>query len=420
MHASFSYGEPHTHCFVTIQAPRKLHLAMKSTDVPFPRASKILAGSILIALLSANSPVVLAQDGPPPAAVSVVEVQPQQVMLTATLPGRVVAAAVAEVRPQVNGIITERYFTEGSAVEQGDILYKIDSATYEATVAQAQAAVAQARAQYKAAEREAERIEELNQRNVSTQRELDEAIAARDVSAASIAVAEAQLKSAEIELDRTTIVAPLSGEIGLAMTTRGALVTAGQASPLATIRNIDTVYVDVTASASRVLEFRRNNLDTDWRNSDRKVVLHLADGEVYPEEGLLTAAEPQVDMQTGVVVLRMQFPNPDKLLLPGTYVKVDLQTDQVDGVFVVPQQAVSRDRLGKPTALVVNDEEVVELRQLDVLQASGNNWIVQGGLAAGERIVMEGSQKAPPGSKVQAELMADSDAAAEEAPEAAQ
>ncbi|MGQ7847156.1 efflux RND transporter periplasmic adaptor subunit [Granulosicoccus sp. 3-233] len=395
---------------------------MKSIDVPFPRASKVLAGSILVALLSANPAVVLAQNAPPPAAVSVMQVEPQSVLLTATLPGRVVAAAVAEVRPQVNGIITERNFTEGSAVEQGDVLYKIDSATYEATVAQARAAVAQAQAQYKATEREAERIQELKQRNVSTQRELDEAIAARDVSAAAIAVAEAQLKSAEIELDRTTIVAPLSGEIGLAMTTRGALVTAGQASPLATIRNIDTVYVDVTASASRVLEFRRNNLDVDWRNSERKVVLHLADGEIYPEQGLLTAAEPQVDMQTGVVVLRMEFPNPDKLLLPGTYVKVDLQTDEVDGAFVIPQQAVSRDRQGKPTALVVNDEDVVELRQLDVLQASGNDWIVRGGLAAGERIIMEGSQKAPPGSKVQAELVTDgaADAASDTAPEAAQ
>lgn len=402
---------------------------MKTTDFPFPRANKVLAGSILIALLSANAPGVLAQQAPPPATVTVMAVQPQQVMLSATLPGRVVAAAVAEVRPQVNGIITERYFTEGSSVEKGDVLYKIDSATYEATVAQAQAAVSQARAQYKATEREAERIQELKDRNVSTQRELDQAIADRDVSAASIAVAEAQLKSAQIEMERTTIVAPLSGEIGLAMTTRGALVTAGQASPLATIRNIDTVYVDVTASASRVLEFRRNNLDVDWRNSDRKVVLNLADGEVYPHEGSLTAADPQVNMQTGVVVLRMEFPNPDKLLLPGTYVKVDLQTDEVDDAFVVPQQAVSRDRQGRPTALVVNSEDTVELRQLEVLQASGNQWIVSSGLAAGERIVLEGSQKAAPGSKVQAELQKDSDGAgdsdagsseAEEKPEAAQ
>lgn len=380
---------------------------MKNTDIPFPRAGKALAGSILIALLSANAPLVMAQQAPPPAAVTVMAVQPQQVMLSATLPGRVVASAVAEVRPQVNGIITERYFTEGRAVEQGDVLYKIDPATYDAAVAQAQAAVAQARAQYKAAEREAERIQELKQRNVSTQRELDEAIAARDVSAAAIAVAEAQLKTAQIEFERTTIVAPISGEIGLAMTTRGALVTAGQASPLATIRNIDTVYVDVTASASRVLEFRRNNLDTDWRDVDRKVVLHLANGEVYPHEGSLTAAEPQVNMQTGVVVLRMEFPNPGKLLLPGTYVKVDMQTDQVDGAFVVPQQAVSRDRQGNPTALVVNDEEVVELRQLDIVQASGNNWIVRSGLAAGERIILEGSQKTAPGATVQAELKAD-------------
>ncbi len=389
---------------------------MNPTDTSFPRAPQVLARSILLALLSASPAVVLAQNNaPPPAAVSVVQVQPEQVMLTATLPGRVVAAAVAEVRPQVNGIITERNFTEGSAVEQGDVLYKIDSATYEATVAQARAAVAQAQAQSKAAEREADRIQELKQRNVSTQRELDEAIAARDVAAAAIAVAEAQLKSAEIELERTTIVAPLSGEIGLAMATQGALVTAGQASPLATIRNIDTVYVDVTASASRVLEFRKNNLDEDWRNSERKVVLHLADGEVYPEEGLLTAAEPQVNMQTGVVVLRMQFPNPDQLLLPGTYVKVDLQTDQIDNAFVVPQQAVSRDRQGRPTALVVNEQNVVELRQLDIVQASGNDWIVNGGLAAGERIIIEGSQKAAPGSTVQAELLDDS--AAEAVPE---
>ncbi len=341
-------------------------------------------------------------------------------MLSSTLPGRVVASAVAEVRPQVNGIITERFFTEGSSIKQGDVLYKIDSATYEATVAQAEAAVAQAKAQFKAADRESQRIQELKQRNVATQRELDEAIAARDVSAASIAVAEAQLKSALIELDRTTIVAPLGGEIGFAMTTRGALVTASQAEPLATIRNIDNVFVDVTASASSVLKWRRNNLDLDWRNTERQVTLKLADGEVYPETGLLTAAEPQVNTQTGVVVLRMQFPNADKLLLPGTYVKVDVQTDLVEGIFLVDQNAVSRDRQGNPTALVVNSEDTIELRHLTILQARGNQWIVQEGLEAGDRIVLQGSQKVAPGTKVRPEVLEQADEATQPAKAEAQ
>lgn len=358
-----------------------------------------------IAVLLLGSSLASAQEAPPAPAVTVVIVQPEQIMLSSTLPGRVVASAVAEVRPQVNGIITERFFTEGSTIQQGDVLYQIDSATYEATVAQAEAAVAQAKAQFKATDRESQRIQELKQRNVATQRELDEAIAARDVSAASIAVAQAQLKSAGIELDRTTIVAPLSGEIGFAMTTRGALVTASQAEPLAIIRNIDNVFVDVTASASSVLKWRRNNLDLDWRNTERQVTLKLADGEIYPETGLLTAAEPQVNTQTGVIVLRMQFPNTDKLLLPGTYVKVDVQTDLVDGIFLVDQNAVSRDRQGKPTALVVNSEDTIELRNLTILQARGNQWIVQDGLNAGDRIVLEGSQKVAPGAKVRPEMM---------------
>ncbi|ASJ74026.1 efflux RND transporter periplasmic adaptor subunit [Granulosicoccus antarcticus] len=375
--------------------------ALKPQLHSYATAGNMLSKS-LIALFMLGSSVVAAQDAPPPQAVTVVAVQPQEIMLSSLLPGRVVAAAVAEVRPQVNGIITDRFFTEGSHIEQGDVLYKIDSATYEAVVAQAEAAVAQAKAQFKAADREAQRIQELMKRDVSTQRELDESVAARDVAAASIAVAEAQLKSARIELDRTTIVAPLSGEIGLAMTTRGALVTASQADALAVIRNIDSVYVDVTASASSVLKWRRDNLDTnmDLRSTERKVTLRLADGEIYPETGLLTAAEPQVNMQTGVVVLRMQFPNADKLLLPGTYVKVDVETQLVENIFLVPQNAVSRDRQGKPTALVVNDEDTIELRQLTILQARDNQWIVQEGLNAGDRIVLEGVQKVGPGSKV--------------------
>ena len=380
---------------------------MNPINVSSWRIGARLAVSLVIALLAFSAPLASAQQSPPPPGVTVMEVKAEKVMLSATFPGRVGAAAVAEVRPQVDGIIMERSFDEGSAVKQGDILFKIDSASYEATVAEAQASVAQAQAAYKAAQSEADRIQQLQQQNVSTQSEMDEAAASRDVDAAAVAVAEAELRSAEIQLERTNIVAPISGDIGLAQTTRGALVTSGQTDALATIRNIDTVHVDVTASASKVLEFRRNHKNETWASTKRKVTLELANGEPYEHTGLLTAAEPQVNVQTGVVVLRMQFPNPDKLLLPGTYVRVDMETDSADGVFVLPQQAVGRDRQGQPTALVVKDDDTVELRHLKILQAQGSNWLVNAGLEDGERIILEGSQKAAPGSKVTATLKSD-------------
>lgn len=358
--------------------------------------------SLLSAVLVLSASVAMAQNEPPPSTVGVVTVTPETIVLTATLPGRIVASAVAEVRPQVNGIIIERLFTEGAHVEKGDVLFKIDAATYEATVAQAQAAVSAANAQFKVAEQDASRVQKLADRNVSSRQELDEAIAARDVAAASIGVAKAQLKSAQIELERTTITASLSGEIGLALTTQGALVTASQANAMTTIRNIDTVFVDVTVSASRLLAWRRAHLDKEVQ---RTVTLKLSDGVPYSHTGLLTAAEPQVNPQTSAVVLRMEFPNPDHLLLPGTYVKVDVQTDTVDGAFVVSQSAVGRDRQGRPTALVVNADDVVEQRLLTVLQDRGNTWIVKEGLAAGERVVVDGKQKATPGAKVSPQEM---------------
>lgn len=370
---------------------------------PVPRpAAAVMA---LVLALCALTPTARAQEGeqPPPPAVTVLEIAPQDVTLTARLPGRIVASAVAEVRPQVSGIITERLFTEGGHVEAGDPLYRIDAATYEAAVAQAEAGVAQARAQSEAADKEEARVQELLDRQVSTQQALDTATAARDVARAAIAVADAQLTAARIELDRTTITAPLTGEIGLALTTQGALVTASQASPLAAIRTIDPVFVDVTQSASEVLRWRRQNEETSLSEAERTVSLVLADGTVYDHTGQLTAAEPQVDPQTGVVVLRMSFPNPEQLLLPGMYVRVDLQTDRLSDVFVVPQQAVGRDRRGRPTALVVGEGDVVEERQITVVQAQDNDWIVSEGLAAGERLVLEGSQKAAPGSTVRPE-----------------
>ena len=359
---------------------------------------KLTLKCLILACLSV--PATAQQQNRPPPAVTVMTVQPQDVTLTTTLPGRVVASSMAEVRPQVAGIITERMFQEGGRVEAGEVLYTIDPASYRAAVAQAEAAVAQADAQLKAAQKEEVRQQQLASRNVSSTASLDTAVAARDTALAGVQAAQAQRNSAQIELDRTEIKARLSGEIGRSLTSKGALVTASQASPLAVIRNIDTVYVDVTQSAAEIIEWRRRNLGERMSDGMPKVTLTLADGSLYDQTGTLTAAEPDVNEQTGVVVLRMSFDNPDKLLLPGMYVQVEMPTRVVQDVFLIPQEAVSRNRRGQPTAMVVGAENVVEMRQLTVLQDMGTDWVVSDGLNAGEKIVTVGLQKASDGAKV--------------------
>lgn len=343
----------------------------------------------------------MAQQGvPPPPGVVVVTVKKSDVDLSTTLPGRVVASAEAEVRPQVAGIITERLFDEGGHVEEGDVLYRIDPASYDAAVAQAQAAVAQAQAQIKATEREAERLQTLSSRNVVSEQSLDSAIAARDGAAASLQAAEAQLKSAEIEQDRTVIRARLSGEIGRSVVSPGALVTASQQQPLATIRNIDPIYVDVTQSAADLLAFRRGQGILQLEEGAQHVRLTLADGSDFGETGKLTAAEPVVDPLTGVVVLRITFANPDKLLLPGMYVQAEMPAGVARGAILVPHEGVSRNRRGQPTALVVGEDNVVEQRVLSVLQDRGAFWVVSEGLQDGDRVVVEGLKSAAPGATV--------------------
>ncbi|SIO57355.1 membrane fusion protein, multidrug efflux system [Rhodovulum sp. ES.010] len=367
-----------------------------------PRPIRPLAVLMILALLApvagAQAPG-SGQDRRPPA-VSVVTLDAQDVTVTATLPGRVVASGVAEVRPQVAGIITERLFEEGAEVAPGDALYRIDAASYEAQVAAAEAAVSQANATLKAARKEAERLQALRDRNVSSEQAVDDAVAARDAAEAGLKVAEAQLLAAEIELERTTIKAPLAGVVGRSLTTRGALVTAGQAEPLAVIRTLDPVYVDVTMSAAELVAWRRGHMQASLEDADRTVSLGLPDGGGYDHTGTLTAAEPHVDEQTGVVVLRMEFPNPDKLLLPGMYVQVEMPQGVVGDAVLVPQEGVSRDRRGRPTALVVTPENVVEERVLTVIGDRGTDWIVTDGLSDGDRLIVAGLQKVQPGATV--------------------
>ena len=336
----------------------------------------------------------------PPTPVTVVTLTARDVTLTAELPGRVVASGVAEVRPQVNGIIEARLFREGSDVTVGQPLYRIDAASYAARVAAARAGVAQAEATLRAAEREAERLEELIKRNVASEQTFDEAVAARDRAAAGLEVAKADLLAAEIDLERTTVRAPLAGVIGRSLTTEGALVTAGQAQPLAVIRAIDPVLVDVTQSAAEILAWRRGLAEERLRGASIDVTLTLADGSVYPHKGSLRAAEPYVNELTGVVTLRLEFPNPDRFLLPGMYVQVTLPQGVAEDVLPVPQEAVAFDRRGRPTALAVTSENVVELRELEVIEARGADWIVRKGLGSGDRVIVEGVQKVRPGAPV--------------------
>ena len=377
--------------------------------------SGLRCAALATAICVVSVPATAQQGDRPPAAVTVMTMQPQDVQLATTLPGRVVASAEAEVRPQVAGIITERLFAEGEPVAEGDVLFKIDPIVYEAAVAQAQASVAQAQAQARSAEREAKRLEELSSRNVASDQALDAAVAARDSAAASLQAAQAGLRSAQIELDHTQVRARLSGEIGRSLTSPGALVTNSQASPLAVIRNIDPVYVDVTQSAAELLDWRRGNAEKRLGDTPREVKLTLADGSIYDQTGTLTAAEPDVDQQTGVVVLRMAFDNPDRLLLPGMYVRVEMPTGIAKGAFLVPQEAVSRDRRGQPLAMVVNGDNVVEQRQLTVLQDRGSDWIVSEGLSAGDRVIVMGLQKAAPGAPVTPQEQAAPDAKSEDA-----
>lgn len=339
-----------------------------------------------------------AQEGAPKPSVTVVAAQPTDYTLTARLPGRIKASTIAEVRPQVSGIIRERQFEEGSNVEAGQALYTIEPETYASAVAAAKASVAQAQANFDLTQREARRAQELFARNNASGAARDSALAARDAANAALQLAKAQQQSAEIDLDRTTIRAPIAGVIGFSQATAGSLVAAQQTTALTTIRSLDPVYVDVTQSANDLLR---------WQQSQRgggvlatgQATLILPTGDIYPVKGDLRAAEPQVEPTTGMITLRVSFANPDHLLLPGLYVEVALPQQEEKGVYLVPQMAVMRDQQGTAKVWVVENGVIAE-RPLKVLTADANNWVVTEGLKPGDLIVTSGFQKAAPGAPV--------------------
>lgn len=361
----------------------------------------LLALLVLIAPLNANRAVAQGAPpggAPPPAPVGVVAAHKADQTITAKLPGRVRASTIAEVRPQVSGIIREQLFEEGTVIEAGQPLFKIEDDSYRAAVAAARATVAQAKASYELSITDERRALELFGNNAGSGQRRDTAVATRQAAEAAVQAAEARLMSAEIDLDRTTIRAPIGGVIGLSQATIGALIAAQQPAPLATIRQLDPVHVDVTQSAVDML---RHNATAEAREilSLGEAEMSLADGSVFPIKGKLAAAEPQVEPTTGMITLRMTYPNPKHILLPGMYVEVNLPQAIVRDAILVPQSAVMRDRTGAALTWVV-DNGVITVRPVDLAGTSGNQWIVTKGLNEGDQVVVSGFQKTGPGAPV--------------------
>lgn len=341
--------------------------------------------------------------GPPE--VGIVAITTAPVTLTMELSGRITPHLIAEVRPQVGGIIQKRLFTEGSEVKAGQVLYRIDSATYQAAYASAKAALARAEANLVPARLKEERFRELVAINAVSKQDYDDAGAMRKQAEADVAANQAAAKAARINLDYTDIKAPISGRIGRSAVTGGALVTANQAEPVATIQQLDPVYVDVTQSSADLLRLKRHRAAGEIRGKDAgqaKVRLLLEDGSSYPQEGILKFSEVTVDQSTGSVTLRALFPNPEQLLLPGMFVRGIVQEGVNEQAILVPQRGVSRNPKGEAMVMVVGAEEKVEPRVIKVSRTVGDNWLVSEGLKAGDRVILEGIQKARPGTQVKA------------------
>jgi membrane fusion protein (multidrug efflux system) len=348
-----------------------------------------------------------AQAPPPPPVpeVAVVTVQAEPVVLTTELPGRTSAFLVAEIRPQVNGLIQKRLFTEGSDVKAGQSLYEIDPAPFQAALDTAEAALRRSEATLPSIRSRVERYKDLLADRAVSQQDYDDAASALNQAEADIQYWKASAQTARINLGYTHVTAPISGRIGRSSVTDGALVTAYQPVPLATIQQLDPIYVDVPQSTAELLRLQRRledgQLNRDGANQ-KKVKLLLEDGTKYSQEGTLQFRDVTVDPTTGSFILRIVFPNPKAILLPGMFVRAVVEEGIHEGAILVPQQAVSRDLKGNPLTLVVDAEQKVQQRKLALDRAIGDKWLVSSGLAAGDRVLVEGMQKVRPGAAVKA------------------
>ncbi|WP_068878690.1 MULTISPECIES: efflux RND transporter periplasmic adaptor subunit [unclassified Phenylobacterium] len=336
-----------------------------------------------------------------PAPVGVVVIRTEPVNLTMELSGRTSASLVSEVRPQVNGVIKARLFQEGSTVRAGQPLYQIDPAIYRASLDSANAALAQAQATASSAKLKADRYRELVAINAVSKQDNDDAQAAAQSAAANVQAQRAAVQQARINLDYTQVRAPISGRIGKSSVTPGALVTANQAAALATVQDFGKIYVDVTQSAAELLKLRHAMAaGAVEAPTSAKVRLILEDGSTYPIPGTLAFSDITVDEGTGSVGLRAVFPNPDGALLPGLYVRAQLEQGVATSAILVPLAAVSRDPKGSATVYVVDAAGKAQLRPIAVSRMVGDKWLVTSGLKAGERVIVEGLQKVRPGAAV--------------------
>ena len=360
-----------------------------------------LAG-LLTACKAPAEPVVAV----PAVLVGVVTLQTESQTLSTELPGRTRAFMIAEIRPQINGIVQKRLFAEGATVKAGEPLYQIDPAAYEVAVASAAATVAKTRATAKTAEVNAARNAALVEIDAISRQLYDESLALVQQTAADVAVAQAALDNARINLAYTRIVAPISGRTSLSTVTPGALVTANQVAVLTTISQLDQVYVDVTQSSTDLLNLKSDLAQGRFERvgqGDARIRIKLEDGLVYPHPGRLQFSGVSVDPGTGAVTLRAVVPNPDGLLMPGMYVRAQLDTGVTPQALLVPQQAVTRDTTGQASVLVVDAASKVERRAVSLDAAVGNRWMVVAGLVAGERVIVDGLQRVRPGDLVTTE-----------------
>jgi membrane fusion protein, multidrug efflux system len=342
--------------------------------------------------------------GPPPAPeVATVTIQPQQVEITTELPGRTSPYLVAEIRPQVNGIIKKRLFKEGSDVKAGQLLYQINPAPFQVALDSAKASLGKAQANLPSIRLKTERYQELLVDKAVSRQDYDDAAAALEQARAEIEYWKAAVEAARINLDYTRVTAPISGRIGRSSVTDGALVTAYQPLSLATIQQLDPIYVDVTQTTAELLRLKRHletgRLTADGENG-RKVRILLEDGTPYPLEGILQFRDITVDQATGSFTLRIVVPNPKHLLLPGMFVRAVVQEGIAAQAILVPQQGVSRTPKGEPIALVVDEAGMVQQRLLTLNRAIGDQWLISSGLSAGERLIVEGMMNVRPGATV--------------------
>jgi membrane fusion protein (multidrug efflux system) len=339
---------------------------------------------------------------PPPPEVSVITIKPERLTVVTELPGRVEATRIAQVRARVPGIVLHRTFEEGREVKAGEVLFQIDPAPFQAAYNSAQALQAKAEANVAQANLKVERYKPLVETNAISKQEYDDALTAQKQTASDLAAAKAALENARLNLNYATVTAPISGQIGRALVTEGALVGQGEATPLALIQQLDPIYVNISQSSADVLRLRRAIASGQLKNASKdqyRITLVTEDGRVYPHPGKLLFSDMSVDENTGSIMMRAAFPNPDRMLLPGMYVRARLDQAINEQAITIPQQALVRGPDGASVMLVGADGKVTP-QPVQADTAQDNQWVISKGLKAGDRVIVEGFQKAKPGSIV--------------------